>query len=74
MKTSFICTMIFLAASIFGTGSSGFGQQPTSTTVIGRQAGSQFSDMKTPYRGRVSAIYVFTGDVVCAVQVAVYPP
>jgi hypothetical protein len=61
--------MTFLAVSAFGLGALGLAQQPLSTAVVGRQRGTPFSDMEIPSRGRVSEVYVFSEDYICAVQV-----
>jgi hypothetical protein len=47
---------------------SAFGQNPASTTLAGIQKGDSFSDEKIPPLGRVTDVYVFAEDSICAVQ------
>ena len=68
MKSSSFCTLFFLAALILCISPLGFGQQPTATTVAGGSGGTPFSDTAIPSGGRVSEVYVFSGNAVDAVQ------
>jgi hypothetical protein len=66
MKNSLSFTAVFLATSIFSM--SAFGQKPSSTAIAGLQKGSEFSDVDIPSLGRVTDVFVFAEDSICAVQ------
>jgi hypothetical protein len=66
MRNSLTLATILLAMLAFSL--SAFGQKPALTAITGTQKGSPFSDEKIPSGARVSDIYVFAQDSICAVQ------
>ena len=66
MKNSLPYIMTLFAISIFGL--TAFGQKPASTAIAGIQKGDSFSDLNIPPSGRVSDVFVFAEDSICAVQ------